>query len=368
METEYYDLMGAVPDAELCEVFVKYLDAANHFAVESYATDFYEYSARQTSYRDYGAEERERFREYVKGYIVPLYRIYKARFKSFEDHISSRDYAKTTKLLENDFRTLDENYLLSYFKALPEDMGSEMIDAFVKDRMLISNRPKAYGNPFVMELGTVSICYFPASRLDLMTVSHELGHYYANTQGIPVTTSRDLMEVHSHANEALFCAYLDRLLQNDVSKDFLLYSIYDKLYQIILQTIRDHFYEIVIKSATTVAYTPELLEDVMLELIEEYDVANISTNIRKHLTTSWQRISPHSICDSLSYAVSDVIALQLYQISQSDFDRATACYQRLSTDIDKESSFLGTLRNAGLSSPFDESTYIALMEIADIDH
>ena len=60
----------------------------------------------------------------------------------------------------------------------------------------------------------------------------------------------------------------------------------------------------------------------------------------------------------ISYAVSAVAALEVYAVAEEDYDAALTAYNALVDGITPEDGFLGALEKAGLTSPFEEQTYI----------
>ena len=60
----------------------------------------------------------------------------------------------------------------------------------------------------------------------------------------------------------------------------------------------------------------------------------------------------------ISYAVSAVAALEIYAIATENYDAALTAYNGLIEGITPEDGFLGALKKAGLTTPFEEQTYI----------
>jgi hypothetical protein len=103
--------------------------------------------------------------------------------------------------------------------------------------------------------------------------------------------------------------------------------------------------------------SPDEIDQIMTDLIEEYGVADISANIQTQLMTFWHRQGLSSPGYYISYTASFVVAYQIYQLSLSDYEAAVNAYVALVEEIAEEDSFLDTIKNAGLASPFSEKMY-----------
>ena len=62
----------------------------------------------------------------------------------------------------------------------------------------------------------------------------------------------------------------------------------------------------------------------------------------------------------VSYAMSDVAALNLYTIASQDREKAYEIYGNLLKDLDMELGFQENLKKVGLSGPFDSTVYEAI--------
>ena len=362
VKAEYQALANGGTEAQILALYQRYLKAGRLYAANTGNASYYDYLTQKTYQRDYGKTEREAFRTYVKEYLVPLYRQLKAKSKAVDNSLTYKEFALSDTYLESSYKTVGENYLFSYFQSLPASAGSAMKSAFDKDRIVIATKSTANPIAYVTVVGDTPICYFHQSDLSMITVSHELGHYYYHTMD-PDNKSFDLMEAHSQANSLLLIRHLDGKLNQKAYEGFRAYALMDVVYQIVCGTIKDEFDEAVLTDPKAETYSVAQLEAVMNGLIAEYGVADFSSNIVSQLTTYWRRQEISQMGYYLSYATSGVVALQVYQKSLTDYAGATECYRKLAEQVDPNSTFLGTVSSAGLRTPFDPSAYTALQSL-----
>ena len=157
-------------------------------------------------------------------------------------------------------------------------------------------------------------------------------------------------------------SYLNKKLDSRAFNSAQAFEISSMLYQTISSTIRDEFDEIVFSNPQSQNYSIEQLNQIMEDLIEEYDVSDISKTFTKQLMTYWNRLGTEQIAYQISYATSFVTALQIYLKSLNDYNEAVLCYQAIVEQIDKNSTFLKTISNAGLLSPLDEKLYEQIID------
>lgn len=367
LEGEYNSLKNSnASDEEIFEVYKKYMIAADTVAVFSNTDNYYEYASKHLYYRKDTLAQRETLRKYTKEYLIPLYRELKAKSYAYDSQLSNYEYNLSNKYLYNKYSSFDEDYLDSYFSSLPRSAGEGMKTAFENDRVLIGNTDSSYDSAMVYTVGNTPICYFHEDRTTLETMSHELGHYYANTMGSDKHYySYNLRETHSTANTMLFYSYLSDRLDSKAFTSVELYMIYSWVYQIISSVIKDEFDEIIYTSDVS-TLTLEDFERIMSELIDEYDVSDMSNNIVNQLMTYWRRLGIVYPMSNYCYATAIITSLQIYIKSKEDYAAASELYRKtVEKPVDK-GDFISTIVKAGLKTPYDEQTYIELKKLTEI--
>ena len=347
---------------EIHGIYTEYLKAAQMYA-ESYGYEnYYECETDWTYCRDYGRSERELFRTYVKQYIVPLYKEYDARSDEMYKKLGSFARYESDVYTHKAYDQFEENYIYMYLESLPSSIGDRMRDAFEKGYIVIGDRLGSLNTANVTDIGGMPVCYFCEEKLDLMSVSHELGHYCQNLiEDGAVGISYDMKEVCSQANTLLMLRYLREKIDRAAYDAFEIYEVSNLLYQTILETAKDEFDEIVFADPEAYTYTVEELTSIMEGLIEEYGIDEIGGSMEQYAKTYWHRQGLYQPAYRLSYATSALMAFQLYRIADGDYAAATEKYRLFVETVDTDSSFLVAIENAGLYSPFDEKMYLDIM-------
>ncbi|MBQ7325338.1 MAG: hypothetical protein IJW98_06320 [Clostridia bacterium] len=348
---------------EIYDLYVEYWDTAKQYAQRHGYDNYYDCISRVGYMRDYGRSEREEFRSYVKTYLIPLFKKLRDKSQQADAVLTPAQYQKSIAYSKNRYDSFSENYLFSYFESLPESGGKAMMEAFEKDRILIGDQPNSRFQGFTTMVGNTPICYFCADEMDMTAVSHEIGHYYSGSVNpYDDSLTMDLKEIHSQANSLLLYSYLQNHLDDPAFDSFCAYEIYNMVYQTISCTIRDEFDEKVF-GAGGKKYTVPELNQIMADLLREYGVANLSDHMVEQLSTYWHRLGLTHPGYEISYAVSLVASLQIYQKSLEDYDGATESYCNLVENLNMEQSFVEKLAGAGLSSPFERSTFVKLNKL-----
>ena len=350
---------------EIYDLYVEYWDTAKKYAQRYGYDNYYDCVSKVRYMRDYGKKEREEFRSYVKAYLIPLFKKLKNKSEQADAILTPAQYQKSIAYSKDRYDSFSENYLFSYFESLPESGGKAMMEAFEKDRIFIGDQPNSRFLAFTTMVGDTPICYFNANEMNMTTVSHEIGHYYCSTVNqYEDSLTMDLKEIHSQANSLLLYSYLQKQLDDPAFDSFCAYEVYNMVYQTISCTIRDEFDEKVF-GAGSKKYTVPELNQIMAELLREYGVADLSDNMVQQLTTYWHRLGLSHPGYEISYAVSLVASLQIYQKSLTDYDGAAESYCRLVENLNMEQSFTDKLADAGLYSPFERSTYTELKKLGE---
>jgi hypothetical protein len=103
----------------------------------------------------------------------------------------------------------------------------------------------------------------------------------------------------------------------------------------------------------------------MSELIDEYGVGGLTGSIRNQLMTYWRRLGIVYPTSNYCYAAAGIAALQIYMKSKTDYSAACEIYRRIVEEPQDGGNFLSTIVNAGLTSPYDEQTYVKLQKLAE---
>lgn len=359
---QYNNLDDDVELDQVCKLYNDYLDALNQYAAAYKNSNYYEFSNEKKYFRDYDRRDRQEIRGYVKEYLVPL--LYETD-RIYDDlDVSSSAYSESTSLLKTNYDELSENYLFEYIRSLPADISKVMMRPFKNDLLLVGDKPNSKSLAHMGFIGDTPYVYLNEDDMDLTTVAHELGHFYADSM-CPDTSSFDLSEVHSEANVLLMIKYLEGKVDEEAYKDFYMYSVHNVLYQAVSCALKDNFEEIVLLRAKNGYLSVEELEKIMSDLIDEYGVRDMSGRFVEQLMTYWSRLGFNDVGYQLSYTVSTVVTLQIYIKSFENTEASYEAFRNVCVNVDEELEFVNTVKNAGLYSPTEEKAYLELQKLLD---
>lgn len=332
------------------EMFTLRQQIAHDCGYKNYAE--YAYDSYQ---RDYTLEDAQRLHELVKEYVSPLY------VDIENEYINDDD----SDVMYNALYDLDD--ALTTIGRCAEDISPELKVVFDS---LIHNGFSDIGSSKTRQSGAFS-AYLPSLErpflyfdwagdvYDVGSLSHELGHcynmYYHGTSGFNCPDFLDLYEVDSQGLEVLFMKYSDDIYGSDAqSADKIALS--SMVYSLVTGCLNDEFQQEVYALDDI---TPEKLERIYTRLYKEYKMDDIYIGVEGE----WSTI-PHTFLTPMyyiSYAISAVPALELWEVSQRSYSKAYDMYNELH-QRDQEVPFLSVLEQCGFSDPFDEDTIKALVK------
>lgn len=354
--SEFYSNEDYADRLQVYKLYTQFLKSGTSLAEKAGYENYYDYASENYYFRDYGKEERDRFRSYVKTYIVPIYRQAYDTFYEKAEKLSKNDMQFLIDLLDNEsFDGLDKNYLMNYLNSLSGTTKDGMMHMFDNKFFLCADWEDAHEGAFTTRI-YAPFCYFgPGYYQSTFTVAHELGHYYASLHTLDDNFCYDLAETHSQGNEMLLMHYLRRELSADVYEVLVYYKIYSISYAILMATLLDHFEETVYSMPELCRATSnEPFDAVMKQILPQY---NLPKNLEESFSNLWREICIVSPIYYLSYATSAVTALNLYSMCQKDEAAALESYRKLVEEQNPEGGFTENLNNAGIPSPFEESSF-----------
>lgn len=303
----------------------------------AYCYDFYG--------RDYTMDDAKNLHEAVKRYIVPVF--IEANSKGTSYDLADAEFDQ--KAFIESLRTVAAD-----FSPLLNESVSYMIDNGLYDFSVSANKMDGSFTTYISDYKAPFIfSWWTANATDITTVLHELGHftnYYLNPAvGYSAADNLDLAEIDSQALVLLMIDYYDAFygkLAKDATRDVLI----DAMYSLISGCMEDEFQQTVYR---TPGMTLEQINAYYQQLAVEYGL----DEVYGYTGTEWVLIS-HTFQTPLyyiSYAVSMVPALELYELSHDDPAGARNAYfnivQRAPSDQLED-----VLEKNGLSSVFADAT------------
>ena len=327
----------------------------------------------------YTKEDVEKFRAAVVKYVVPVAElIYKRQAERL-----GKPYPLAYQDMVLDFRSGnpkpagDPDQLLQTGKKFYDDLSPEtsaffrmMLDNELMDVLSTEGKEsggyctdiKDYGVPFIF-------ANFNGTQHDVEVITHEAGHAFAdylNRDRIPASyiwPSMEACEVHSMSMEFFGEAYADDFFGKDARK-FLYSHLAGSLCFIPYGTMVDHFQHEVYANPD---WTPRQRHDCWKRLLGIYmPWLKLDGEIPFYSDGEhWQR--QHHIYSSpfyyIDYCFAQTVALEFWAKIRKDKKEAWDYYMAYARQGGSR-TFTDLLKNAGLGSPFEESTLRGICEQA----
>jgi len=332
--------------------YLKYIDLGNQIRDIFDEDSYLDYVYKDSYYRDYSVEDTLQFCKFVKKYLVPIYIFNKELkqpkglsnqfLKKFEKYNLCNRESGGYKLYKDYAEELGGSYLTKYntlwrdgyykFTDNADSLGTAFVTVF-------------YDENFNTEAG---VAYFSAGYQNVMTIVHEFGHYYAETQNdLNNDVAYDVKETHSQGDECTFLNYLVTKHSNDDhSKEYQFFAdstLYNYLWYIINESC--------IAEIEAFAFSQENLTKSTLKA----GVESIISSYRGGANDYYWCYPCVGACGYyISYATSALESAQFYHM---DFDVAKTTYMSL-VENPVANSVVSSFTNAGLTSPFEEQTFI----------
>ena len=326
------------------ELYVELVGLRNQVAAALDWENYAEYSYASEYYRDYLLRDSATLAKAVKTYLSPLYATVRQAFNAhasamYEISVTGEDligiltdYAPKISSGFKSSVSHMKKYGLYDFDFSPNKSGSSFCIQFSE-----------YGDAymFLTPTGTFS---------DITTAVHEMGHYNQmlnsdSSKAQNYTQSIDLAEVHSQANELLFLELYPQILNEKYVAGMEAYVYLNAIYAAITGCMVD---ELERYAYTTPDLTVEMMDAKFEALKQEYQLDP---------GWSWYDV-PHiyeSPCYYISYATSQIAALEIWNLSTTDRRKALSTYEEC-VSYGTRNDFLAVLSYCNLSSPFDDST------------
>lgn len=332
----YYDKYNPlVGDLYLRQIEVRKAQAAE-LGYDSYAEMMYDIGFD----RDFTIADGHAFVESVKKWILPVYE-------------RCMDFAHQDALLES---YIEEEDLCRVLEAVARGLGGEVKQAH--DFMLrnglydLAMSGKKANMSFQTYLDSYDAPFLFANPFgdmeDIITVTHEFGHYVEAYISYGAYRSMDLAEVFSQAMQFLALNQLGSVLGPEGVEDMRLLNCYDILSTLVWQSAYAEFEE---RAYAMQEPTVEKLNALMDEIGREY---GLNDSEDPDFGCSWIDIT-HFIEQPfyvISYPVSACCALEIYERELAD---STGLAEYLRLVESEEIGLVGAAEEAGLQNPVTDA-------------
>ncbi len=302
--------------------------------------------------RDFTPEQAVRLSKTVQDAFIPAgYAVEDA----FYDVPHSEDIYDAPVLFDNAFETIKE-----YSSKLSPSIG-ESASKLCDDKLYsIAEGKDCYDGSFTVDLpmqnSALIYTYQYGDAYDMLTAIHEFGHFYSSfydeTPTYMQCNNIDIAEVQSQGMEMIFMQFYDEMY-GEQSEAMKVYKLYDIVDAAISGFLIGEFEYWVLKNIDTI--TPEEVVGQFDILMSAYDY-DIDLYYISHL---FEQPGYY-----ISYGVSALAALDIWQTSLEDEKKAVEMYENISgiaCNAD-EYQFVSALEEAGFANVLDEKYIVTLAE------
>jgi hypothetical protein len=383
IETEFLALSASEQKEKLPAMYAEFVENNNKMAQLMGYENYLEYAYENVYGRDYTYQDVTELSEYVKNHLSSVFTAVYKKFRNLtgytqeelEEYYSQVDHSFFSNLRGN---TLVNDYIdLMAFTSNP-DKTITFSDEFNK-LMADGNMFRGdYEGAFVTSIHSAKlpIAYFGKGYDNCFTVIHEFGHFMNEVYSADAaeaddefTQSYDLLEMHSQGNELLYLCYLEENAHmTEVALTLVeTHSLVNLLYIVMAGMTIDTFEQAIYLNTYEGTNADVIMADGKITY-DEYDTlyTSICTDygVAEEIGDYWKHgMTITSPCYYVSYSVSAISVLQLYEMAHTDgFDAAKDAYLKLFTyvDEDPEMTMEEVLAYAGMLSFEDEELYINL--------
>ena len=323
------------------DIFIRLVDVRNRMAdllgFESYEQMQYIYYFE----RDYSPEQAAGYVADIKEYMVPLY----------------------TQVMANDpygrlwYNDLPENELLDTMDAVAGQIGGQVKEAFdfmsqygLYDVAVSSKKAAMSFQTYLSDYEAPFLFLNPyGDTEDILTLSHEFGHYVDAYVNYDAYETIDVSEIFSQAMEYLTLSRLESAMETEEAENVVRMKLLDTL-DVYVQQASFAEFESRVYALGADALSAEVLNDLSLELAREYGY--YEEGYDEYYAMSWCDIThffemPFYV---ITYPVSNDIAMQIYALEEEQSGQGLEKYMEI-LDRDYE-YFMDAVSAGGFESPF----------------
>ena len=333
---DVYDGLLEKINAKAGPIYLKLVDIRTEFAKEAGYDNYADYADAEEYNRDYTEADAEQLHKDVK-------KIAKAYFDNYYSSGELNSYIPEMtekKLLDN---------LLKYSE-LVDDMAGDSVQQMVSEKLITmgdgAGRQEGAFTTYIRKAGCPFISMSLSGEQDFVTLSHEFGHFveYNNERQQNILTDKDnidLAEIASNGLQGLMTCFYDDIFKGkaDAAKKQTIGSL---LENVIDGCVEDEFQRAVYQN-------PDMdLEELNQLYAKTY--AQYNTWAADDPGYAWVFISHNfeSPMYYISYSVSALAALQIWNQSNKNFDKAVKTWEKFIAHGTYNQTYLDIVGKCGL--------------------
>lgn len=378
IESEFLTINNPKNDDSVPALYAEFVENNNKMAQLMGYDNYLEYAYENVYGRDYSYADAAEIVKLAKtkGLTAALNTIYD-KWNSITGNLSEAQIDKFDEWTDYSFfSTLAPNiafndYIdLMAFTSNPDKQisFSDELNKLMADGNMFRG---TYEGAFVTSISHLDlpIAYFGKGYDNSFTVAHEFGHYMNEIYNADeFEQSYDLLEMHSQGNELLYLATINGSIASKTFELVETYQVLNMLYVVMSGLAVDSFEQAIYLNSYSGSGAEAIMADGKITY-DEYDALYSAIlkdlGVDSNLSSDYWRygMTITSPCYYISYSISAISVLQLYEMAQTDgFDAAKDAYLKLFTytDVDPEMTTEEVLLYAGMYSYNDEELYTTL--------
>lgn len=313
-------------NAAVTPILASLVTLRNQYAVSKGYKNYAEYAYPNVYGRDYTTAEAAQFEADVKKYVSPILKS-SSNILYFNGDLSADNLSGLENLTQKQVLNLVQPYMVNVSSEY-----AELFDYMVRNGLCDLNPASTkLSVGFTTAIGEYHSAYIfncPSSGADdVKTLIHEFGHYAQDCLDLNSTTSYDVAEINSQGLEALYLKYADGIAGDKGGDAYRAATAADLLYAVVTGCLYDEFQQKLYEDGNM---TTDEMNGLFHVLAAGYGL-NYGLDGESY---SWVEVS-HTFEDPMyyiSYATSAATALELLDLSQSNYDAAADKYLQLTAD------------------------------------
>ena len=333
---DVYDGLLEIINAKAGPIYLKLVDIRTEFAKEAGYDNYADYADIEEYNRDYTETEVKRLHKDVK----KIAKTYFDNYYSSGDTNSSMPEMTEKKLLDN---------LLKY-SALVDDMAGASAQQMADEKLIAmgdgAGRQEGAFTTYICKAGCPFISMSLSGDQDFITLSHEFGHFveYNNEKQKNLLTDKDnidLAEIASNGLQGLMTCFYDDIFKGQ-AKVAINHTISSLLENVIDGCVEDEFQRAVYQD-------PDMDLEALNKLYAD-TYAQYNTWAENDPGYAWVFISHNfeSPMYYISYTVSALAALQIWNQSNKNFDAAVKTWEKFIAHGTYNQTYLDIVEKCGL--------------------
>ena len=362
LKQEQRDLSESEYTVRSEEIYTELIKTATALGKKLGFNGYMDYAYSDIYTRDYTPEEVREVAKTVAGEsgLSPVMNT--ALDRLYNTEIRSNELTTLQSLLYGSFEDRSVRLILNLFYS---KMGGDIYEAYTEFfrngyYYMGYESEKSEDGAFTFYLDSMNVpgIYFGPGYQDAFTFVHEFGHYYYYIKnGGEESLSYDLAETQSQGDEWLFLAFLkEHYYGTNIPVYMESYYVVNTLLTVFVAFSVNEFEMLAYDAVTGGNDAPKYDELYKNAVDTVYSYADLYGHLGYPPENYWRYVAIENPGYYVSYAISQIPAMELYTVACTDFAKAVGMYEEIQITGD----FVAVVTAAGLHSPLESDVYAIL--------